>query len=249
MWGGENFLKIAKSTFLRYPVGRKFDEIALSRTVKEIEANLCFAIFGKYSKIQNGCHFWGGENFLKTAKITFLRYRTVKEIEAKLCFAIFGKNSKIQNGCQWGGHNDIDIECTATENIEFTALVQGVSMPVLYTHIQYTSSDINHALLSFVSTDIECACRDFILAYTAVGYTKSNINQGRTAVGKIELSALIRHSIFLYVSSVRTQPLGTLAVKYILGAQPVGTLGSDIGLAFIAIGYTISDIVLRKHSS
>ena len=40
-----------------------FDEIALSRTVKKIEANLCFAIFGKNSKIQNGCHFWGGENF------------------------------------------------------------------------------------------------------------------------------------------------------------------------------------------
>ena len=28
-----------------------FDEIALSRTVKEIEANLCFAIFGENSKI------------------------------------------------------------------------------------------------------------------------------------------------------------------------------------------------------
>ena len=41
----------------------KFDEIALSGTVKEIEANLCFAIFGKNSKIQNGRHFWGGENF------------------------------------------------------------------------------------------------------------------------------------------------------------------------------------------
>ena len=27
-----------------------FDEIALSRTVKEIEGNLCFAIFGKNSK-------------------------------------------------------------------------------------------------------------------------------------------------------------------------------------------------------
>ena len=27
-----------------------FDEITLSRTVKEIEANLCFAIFGKNSK-------------------------------------------------------------------------------------------------------------------------------------------------------------------------------------------------------
>ena len=58
---------------LRYPVGENFDEIALSRTVKEIEANLCFAIFGKNSKIQNGRHFWGGENFLKMAKITFLR--------------------------------------------------------------------------------------------------------------------------------------------------------------------------------
>ena len=51
-----------------------FDEIALSRTVKEIEANLCFAIFGKNSKFQNGRHFLGGENFLKIAKITFLRY-------------------------------------------------------------------------------------------------------------------------------------------------------------------------------
>ena len=51
-----------------------FDEIALSRTVKEIEANLCFAIFGKNSKIQNGRHFWGGENFWKIAKIAVLRY-------------------------------------------------------------------------------------------------------------------------------------------------------------------------------
>ena len=72
--GGENFLKIAKITMLRYPVGENFDEIAPSRTVKEIEANLCFAIFGKNSKIQNGRHFWGGENFLKIAKSTFLRY-------------------------------------------------------------------------------------------------------------------------------------------------------------------------------
>ena len=51
-----------------------FDEIALSRTVMEIEANSCFAIFGKNSKIQNGRHFWGGENFLKIAKSAFLRY-------------------------------------------------------------------------------------------------------------------------------------------------------------------------------
>ena len=51
-----------------------FAEIALSRTVKEIEANLCFAIFGKNSKIKNGRHFWGGENFLNIAKSTLLRY-------------------------------------------------------------------------------------------------------------------------------------------------------------------------------
>ena len=67
-------MKIAKSTFLRYPVGRKFDEIALSRMVKEIEAILCFAIFGKNSKIQNGRHFWGGEIFLKISKSAFFKY-------------------------------------------------------------------------------------------------------------------------------------------------------------------------------
>ena len=53
------------------------DEIALSRTVKEIEAILCFAIFGKnlkIPKIQNGRHFWGGEIFLKIAKNTLARY-------------------------------------------------------------------------------------------------------------------------------------------------------------------------------
>ena len=83
-----------------------FDEIALSRMVKEIEANLCFVIFGQNSKIQNSRHFWGVENFLKTAKITSLRYpvgenfdeialsRKVKGIEGNLCFAIFGKNLK-----------------------------------------------------------------------------------------------------------------------------------------------------------
>ena len=63
MWGGKFFLKIAKSTFLRYPWVENFDEIALSRTVKEIEAILCFAILGKNSKIQNGRHMWEEEIF------------------------------------------------------------------------------------------------------------------------------------------------------------------------------------------
>ena len=73
--GGENFLKIAQRVhYLDTLWVENFDEIALSRTVKEIEANLCFAIFGKNSKIQTGRHFWGGEIFLKIAKTTFLRY-------------------------------------------------------------------------------------------------------------------------------------------------------------------------------
>ena len=83
-----------------------FDEIALSRTVKEIEANLCFAIFGKNSKIQNGRHFWGGKIFFKLPRVHHLDTlwvenfdeialsRTVKEIEANLCFSIFGKVAK-----------------------------------------------------------------------------------------------------------------------------------------------------------
>ena len=37
---------------LKYLWVENFDEIALSRMVKEIEGNLCFAIFGKTSKIQ-----------------------------------------------------------------------------------------------------------------------------------------------------------------------------------------------------
>ena len=54
---------------------KNFDEITLSCTVKKIEANSCFSIFGKNSKNQNGRHFWGGEISLKIAKITFLRYK------------------------------------------------------------------------------------------------------------------------------------------------------------------------------
>ena len=63
------------------------DEIALSRTVKEIEAILCFAIFGKNPKIQNGRHFWGGEIFLKIAKITFLRYPVGQKLQRNHSFS------------------------------------------------------------------------------------------------------------------------------------------------------------------
>ena len=40
-----------------------FDEIALSRTVKEIEANLCFAIFGKIQKFKMAAIFGEGKIF------------------------------------------------------------------------------------------------------------------------------------------------------------------------------------------
>ena len=71
---GKIFWKLQRLHSLDTLWVENFDEIALSRTVKEIEANLCFAIFGKNSKIQNGPHFWGGEIFLKIAKSTLLRY-------------------------------------------------------------------------------------------------------------------------------------------------------------------------------
>ena len=71
---GKIFWKLARVHCSDILWVENFDEIALSRMVKEIEANLCFAIFGKNSKIQNGCHFWGGEIFLKIAKSMMLRY-------------------------------------------------------------------------------------------------------------------------------------------------------------------------------
>ena len=44
---------------------KNFVEIALSSTVFEIQAFLCFAIFAKNSKIGNCCHFLARQNFFK----------------------------------------------------------------------------------------------------------------------------------------------------------------------------------------
>ena len=44
---GKFFGKLKRIHFLETLRVENFDEIALSRTVKEIEANLCFSIFGK----------------------------------------------------------------------------------------------------------------------------------------------------------------------------------------------------------
>ena len=45
-----------------------FDEIALSRTVKEIEANLCFAIFGKKFENSKWPPFLGRGKFFENCK-------------------------------------------------------------------------------------------------------------------------------------------------------------------------------------
>ena len=68
------FFKLPRVHFLDTIWVENFNEITLFCTVKQIEANLCFSILGKNSKIQNGRHMWEGENFLKIAKSTFLRY-------------------------------------------------------------------------------------------------------------------------------------------------------------------------------
>ena len=86
--GRGKFFKNYQEYNAQMPCGSKI-LTALSRTVKEIEADWCFAIFGKNSKIQNGRHFWGGENFLKIAKIAFLRYPVGRK---------FGRNRSISHG-------------------------------------------------------------------------------------------------------------------------------------------------------
>ena len=53
----KNFPKLGRVYCLVTLWVENFDEIALSLTVKEIQALLCFFIFGENSKIQNGRHF------------------------------------------------------------------------------------------------------------------------------------------------------------------------------------------------
>ena len=55
-----------------------FDEIPLSRAVKEIEANLCFSIFGENSKWLS---FLGRRKLLKIGKSRLLRYPVVQKFQ------------------------------------------------------------------------------------------------------------------------------------------------------------------------
>ena len=99
-----------------------------------------------------------------------------------------------------GGYasNDINLGCTTIRNIEL-----GMLAVIL----------CSHAVILLVCTAIGYACSDFILTYTAYGYTNNDINPGCITIRKIELRALIQYRIFVYARSVYTQLLGMLAVK------------------------------------
>ena len=68
---GKIFSKLPRVHFSDTLWVENFDEIAVPRTVKEIEANCVFQFL---AKIQNGRHFCEEDNFLKIAKITLLGY-------------------------------------------------------------------------------------------------------------------------------------------------------------------------------
>ena len=69
-WEKEYFLKIAKRHFLDTLWVENFNEITLFCTVMQF----VFFHFGQKFENSKWPHMWGGENFLKIAKSTFLRY-------------------------------------------------------------------------------------------------------------------------------------------------------------------------------
>ena len=60
---GKIFGKLQRVHYLDTLSVENFDEIALSHTVKEIEANLCFAIFSKILKFKMAAIFGEGKIF------------------------------------------------------------------------------------------------------------------------------------------------------------------------------------------
>ena len=62
------------ATLQRYPVGQKFHRnCSISHSFRDISI-LCFAIFVKNSKIQNGSHFWQDKKFWKNVLVNLQRY-------------------------------------------------------------------------------------------------------------------------------------------------------------------------------
>ena len=73
--GRGKFFENCKEYIAEIPCGSKISTKSLYLARLRRYKQICVLPFlAKNSKIQNGRHFWGGENFLKIAKITFLRY-------------------------------------------------------------------------------------------------------------------------------------------------------------------------------
>ena len=66
---GKFFWKLARVHWSGTLFLDNFDEIALSRTVKEIEANSCFAIFGKIRKFKMAAILGEGKIFGKLQRV------------------------------------------------------------------------------------------------------------------------------------------------------------------------------------
>ena len=77
MWGGKFFLKIAKSTFLRYPVGRKFRRNRSISNGQGDRINFVVCHFGQKFENSKWPLYVGRGKFLKIAKSTLLRYPVV----------------------------------------------------------------------------------------------------------------------------------------------------------------------------
>ena len=71
---GKIFGKLPRVHFLDTLWVEIFDEIVLSRTIKEIEAILCFAILGEKFENSKWPPYVRRGKFLKIAKSTLLRY-------------------------------------------------------------------------------------------------------------------------------------------------------------------------------
>ena len=106
-WGGENFWKIAKLHSLDTLWVENFDEIALSRTVKEIEANLCFAMANitkhKFASISLTVRDRAISSKFSTHRVSkecnlcnFPKIFPSPKMAAILNFRIFAKNGKTQ---------------------------------------------------------------------------------------------------------------------------------------------------------
>ena len=104
IFGNRNFFwRIEQSIFHIYPLGQKFRRNRSTSHGLGDTSNLSFTIFVKNSKIQNSCHFWKEENFLKNGQSIFHIYPASQKIHRN-CSISHGlgdtSNFKFYHFCQ-----------------------------------------------------------------------------------------------------------------------------------------------------